>query len=146
MKLEHLIQAYNFNSISSNIEKQIEDKKERAGVIKFNDNIHASYLLDDEDIVIALNIFCNCVVDKNTIEMQLQNVIDIIKIIQKSIELLGNTTQEEANKILDSLYMFEQKLETKSARYINHIYKIEVVNGLLIFSIIEDDIKNDLTK
>ncbi len=139
MKLEHLIQGYNFNRIPIMIEREINDAKERAGVLKFDEDINASYLLDDEGIVIAMNLFSNCVVEKNkTMDNQLKHTTKTLTIIQKTIEQLGNTKQEEANQILKQLGMFSGKLKTKAVRFTDHVYKIDIANGLLIFSMIEE--------
>lgn len=143
MNLEHLIQAYNFNRIPVKIEKEITDAKEKAGVLKFDEDINASYLLDDEGIVIAMNLFSNCVVANNkTMDNQLKHTTITLTIIQKTIELLGNTKQEEANNILKQLGMFSGKIKAKAVRFTNHVYKIDISNGLLLFSMIEEEDKN----
>lgn len=139
MKLEHLIQAYNFNKIPTKIDKEINQDKERAGVIKYNEDINGSYLLDDEGIVVAINIFNNCVVENNkTMVNQLKHTTNTLTIIQKTIELLGNTKQEEANQILKQLGIFSGKIKRKAVRFTNYVYKIDVANGLLVFSMLEE--------
>lgn len=139
MKLEHLIQAYNFNKIPTKIDKEINQDKERAGVIKYNEDINGSYLLDDEGIVVAINIFSNCVVENNkTMVNQLKHTTNTLTIIQKTIELLGNTKQEEANQILKQLGIFSGKIKRKAVRFTNYVYKIDVANGLLVFSMLEE--------
>lgn len=139
MKIEHLIQAYNFNKIPAKIDKEINQDKERAGVIKYNEDINGSYLLDDEGIVVAINIFSNCVVENNkTMVNQLKHTTNTLTIIQKTIELLGNTKQEEANQILKQLGIFSGKIKRKAVRFTNYVYKIDVANGLLVFSMLEE--------
>lgn len=143
MNLKHLIQGYNFNKIPAKIDKEINQDGEKAGVIKYNENIHGSYLLDDEGIVVALNVFSNCVVvDNKTMDNQLKHTTKTLEIIQKTIELLGNTKQEEANNILKQLGMFSGKIKAKAVRFTNHIYKIDTANGLLMFSMLEEEDKN----
>ncbi|MCI8618142.1 MAG: hypothetical protein HFJ60_07950 [Clostridia bacterium] len=138
MKLEHLIQGYRFNRINAKIQQEIQ-QEDKAAVININEDINASCLIDDEGIVTAMNLFSNCVVQNNkTMKKQLEHTTQTINVIQKTIELLGNTKQEEANKIMNMLGMFSGKLEAKAVRFTNHVYKIDVANGLLIFSIIED--------
>ena len=51
MKLEHLLQAYKVNNIEAKL-KEMNDKQEKAGTIKFTNGISASYLLDNENIVL----------------------------------------------------------------------------------------------
>lgn len=139
MKLEHLIQAYNCNKITAKITKKIEEDKEKAGVICFNKDINASYLIDDEDIVICLQIFCNCVLSDKDADKQLEHTINVIKVIQQSIELLGNVTKKEANIILTKLGLFDGTFrQEKQIKHIEHSYKVKVINGLLMFSIIEN--------
>ena len=139
MKLEHLIQAYNYNRIPVKKSEEIIEYGEEAGTIKFNENINAAYLLDDEDIVIAISIFINCVVIKDkTINNMLTHTQQAINIIQKTIELLANTKQEEANSIIKQLGLFSGRIEKKAVKFINYIFKIDVADGILIFSIIED--------
>ena len=138
MKLEHLIQGYRFNRINAKIQQEIQ-QEDKAAVININEDINASCLIDDEGIVTAMNLFSNCVVqNKKKKKKQLEHTTQTINVIQKTIELLGNTKQEEANKIMNMLGMFSGKLEAKAVRFTNHVYKIDVANGLLIFSIIED--------
>ena len=140
IKLEHLIQGYNFNRIPAKIDKEINQDEESAGVIKYNDDTNGSYLLDDEGIVIAINIFSNCVVENNkTMEHQLKHTTQTLLIIQKTMELLGNIKQEEANKIMKQLGMFSGTLKEKAVKFLNYIYKIDTANGLLMFSMIEED-------
>lgn len=139
IKLEYLIQGYNFNKIPAKIDKEINQDDERAGVIKYNDDTNGSYLLDDEGIVIAINIFSNCVVEKDkTMNHQLKHTTQTLLIIQKTMELLGNVKQEEANNIIKQLGMFSGKLKEKAVRFLNYVYKIDIANGLLIFSMIEE--------
>lgn len=139
IKLEHLIQGYNFNRIPAKIDKEINQDDERAGVIKYNDDTNGSYLLDDEGIVIAINIFSNCVVEKDkTMDHQLKHTTQTLLIIQKTMELLGNVKQEEANNIMKQLGMFSGTLKEKAVRFLNYIYKIDIANGLLMFSMIEE--------
>lgn len=139
MRLEHLIQGYKFNRIQVAITKEITDKKEKAGVLKFNEDINASYLSDEDGIVTAINLFSNCVVANNkTLNNQLTHTTKTLTIIQKTIELLGNTTQEEANEILKQLDLFSGIIKAKAVRFTNHVYKIDIANGLLVFSIFEE--------
>ena len=59
MKLEHLMQAYKVNNINAEL-KEMNTDKERAGTITFANGIAASYLLDDEEIIVAMKMFFNC--------------------------------------------------------------------------------------
>lgn len=118
MKLEHLIQAYKQNNINVDI-KDMSDKNERAGVITFANGISASYLLDDEDIVIVMKIFFNCLT-KETLNTntQISHIIKILNIIQNTIMSLSNISQKECNMILHSLGLFDntfQKRKTNKA-------------------------------
>lgn len=144
MNIKHLVQGYNFNRIPVKVEKEIEKNEERAGVLKFDTDISASYLLDEENIVVAMNLFVNCVVtNKKTLDRQIEHTTKTIEIIQKTIELLGNTSKEEANTIMKKLGMFKGKIVEKSLRYREYLYRIESTGGLLIFSILEEICQND---
>lgn len=138
MKLEHLLQAYKTNNIEAEL-KEMNDKQEKAGVITFENGISASYLLDNEDIVIAMKIFFNCLTrDSLTVTNQISHVIKIIQIIQNTIMLLGNVTQKESNMILESLGLFDNTfVEGKQIKHLEHTYKIELIGGLLCLSINE---------
>lgn len=139
MKKEHLIQAYNFNRIPARIK---EKTGKEAGVIAFtkDENINASYLLDEEGVITALILFSNCITKGNkTLANQLKHTTNTLIIIQKSIELLGNTTQEEANKILKALGLFNKNIKKKAVRFINYIYSVDVMEEILKFSIVEDN-------
>ena len=94
MNLKHLIQGYSFNKIPAKIDQEINKAGERAGVIKYNEDTNGSYLIDDEGIVVAINIFSNCVVEKDkTMNHQLKHITQTLLIIQKTMELLGNIKQ-----------------------------------------------------
>ena len=113
MKLEHLIQAYKLNKIDATI-KDMSNEDERAGVINFANGISASYLLDDEDIVIAMKIFFNCLtVDGLTVQNQLSHTIKVIQVMQNTIMLLSNIPQKECNMILEKLGLFDNTFQKR---------------------------------
>lgn len=142
MKLEHLLQAYKINNIDTEV-KNMSDKKEKAGVITFADGISASYLLDNEDIVIAMKIFFNCLARNNSKpQAQINHVIKVLNVIQQTIMLLGNITQKETNMILEKLGLFDNTFrDEKQIKHLEHAYKIEVIDGLLCLSI--DEIRHE---
>ena len=139
MKLEHLIQAYNFNKIPAKIKEEIEQDNERAGTIEFYNGIVASYLLDNENIVIAMKLFMNCLTrDTLTLTGQLNHTIKALQVMQQTIMLLGNVPQIECNIILEKLGLFDNTFsKEKQIKHLEHIYKIEVIDGLLCLSIEE---------
>ena len=59
MKLEHLIDAYKFKEMNVELTKQ----EGKAGVIKFNEYIYATYYEDDE-IVKSIQVFANTITSK----------------------------------------------------------------------------------
>ena len=119
MKLEHLLQAYKQNNINVELKESMNEEEERAGVINFANGISASYLLDDEDIVIAMKIFFNCLVPdkegKLTVTNQIDHTIKIISVMQNTIMLLSNIPQKEANMILESLGLFDSTFTKRKA-------------------------------
>ena len=139
MKLEHLIQAYNFNKIPAKTKEEIEQDNERAGTIEFYNGIVASYLLDNENIVIALKLFMNCLTrDTLTLTGQLSHTIKVLQVMQQTIMLLGNVLQKECNIILEKLGLFDNTFSKgKQIKHLEHTYKIEVIDGLLCLSIEE---------
>lgn len=118
MKLEHLMQAYKQNNIDVEL-KDMSDKNERAGVITFANGISASYLLDNENIVIAMKVFFNCLTKETlNINTQISYAIKVVNIMQNTIMLLSNISQKECNMILHSLGLFDntfQKRKTNKA-------------------------------
>ena len=113
MKLEHLLQAYKLNKIDATV-KDMSNEDERAGVINFANGISASYLLDDEDIVIAMKIFFNCLARGSTkLNAQLSHVIKVIQIMQNTIMLLANIPQKECNMILEKLGLFDNTFQRR---------------------------------
>lgn len=138
MKLEHLLQAYKTNNIEAEL-KEMNKDNEKAGVITFANGISASYLLDDEDIIIAMKIFFNCLARENMkLNSQLSHVIKVLTIMQNTIMLLSNIPQKECNMILDKLGLFDNTfIQGKQIKHLEHIYKIEVIGGLLCLSINE---------
>lgn len=136
MKLEHLIQAYKFNNIEAVVE-DMSDNEEKAGTINFGKGIAAAYLLDDEDIVISLKMFFNCINGK-TISNQLSHIIKVLNIMQQTIMLLSNVSQKECNMILEKLGLFDNTFKDgKQIKHLDHTYKIEVIDGLLCLNIDE---------
>lgn len=138
MKLEHLMQAYKINNIESEL-KEMNNKNEKAGVITFANGISASYLLDNEDIVIAMKIFFNCLArESKKLNAQLSYTIKILNVMQNTIMLLSNITQKECNMILEKLGLFDNTfIEGKRIKHLEHSYQIEVIDGLLCLSINE---------
>lgn len=138
MKLEHLIQAYKVNNIEAEL-KDMSNENEKAGVITFTNGISASYLLDEEDIVIAIKIFFNCLTTESLkIQNQISHTIKIINVMQNTIMLLCNISQKECNMILKSLGLFDNTFSTgKKLKHLEYSYQIEVIDGLLCLSIIE---------
>lgn len=138
MRLEYLIKAYKKKSIELEIE-EMNNEKERAGVIVFGNGISASYLLDEEDIIISMKIFINCLtLDEKNISNQFNHVIKVLKVLQETIMLLSNISQSETNIILDKLGLFDNTFSKgKQIKHIDHTYKAEIVQGLLCFSISE---------
>ena len=142
MKLEHLIQAYKFNNIEAVVE-DMSDNEEKAGTIYFDKGIAAAYLLDDEDIVISLKMFFNCL-GGNTISEQLSHIIKILNVMQQTIILLPNLPQKECNMILEKLGLFDTTFKDgKQIRHLNHLYKLEIIDGLLCLSIDEIEEKRN---
>lgn len=140
MKLEHLIQAYNFNKIPAKIKEEIEQNHERAGTIEFCNGVAASYLLDNEDIVTTMKLFMNCLTrDTLTITGQLSHTIKVLQVMQQTIMLLGNVPQKECNMILEKLGLFDNTFKNgKQIRHLEHAYKIEVIDGVLCLSTKEE--------
>lgn len=145
MKLEHLIQAYKINGIEAKLKEENEatglNNKERAGVISFGNGISASYLLDDEEIVVAMKIFFNCLARNSfKVDAQISHVIKVITIMQNTIMLLSNIPQKECNMILQSLGLFDNTFtQGKQIQHLDHTYKIEIIDGLLCLSINEKE-------
>ena len=87
MKLEHLIQAYKVNNLKAEL-KEMNNKDKKAGVITFANGISASYLLDNEEIVISIKIFFNCLArESKKLNAQLNHTIKILNIMQNTIML-----------------------------------------------------------
>ena len=144
MKLEHLLQAYKANNIEAEL-KEMNNNNEKAGVITFANGISASYLLDNEDIVIAMKIFFNCLARNDfKLTSQINHVIKIINVMQNTIMLLSNATQKEANMILEGLGLFDNTFtKEKQINHLAHTYKMEVIDGLLCLSINEIELMKE---
>lgn len=137
MKLEHLMQSYKVSNIEAEL-KEMNNENEKAGVITFGNGMSSAYLLDNEDIVVSMKLFFNCLSDKLTIISQLNHTIQVLNIMQNTMMLLSNITQKECNIILDSLGLFNNTfMEGKQIRHIDHNYRLEVIDGLLCLSISE---------
>ena len=89
MKIKHLIEGYNFNCIPAKINNEVEESGEKAGVIKFTEDIYASYLLDEEEFVSGLNIFINAVKQNN---------------IMTKLGLFNGKLKEKAVRLIDYIY------------------------------------------
>jgi hypothetical protein len=138
MKLEHLIEAYKFKELNVEMIEQ-EDK---AGVIKFTDYIYATYYEDDE-IVKSIQVFANTIADKE-INNQLEHTINLLKVLSNTIELLTNVNEEVRNMILDTLGLFNNTFKDgKQLQHNNYGYKIEIADGLILFTIGEIDNEED---
>ena len=116
---------------------------EKVGVITFANGISASYLLDNEEIVVAMKIFFNCLARGSMkLDAQLSHVIKVLTIMQNTIMLLGNIPQKECNMILEKLGLFDNTFQQgKQIKHLEHAYRIEVVEGLLCLSINEIELE-----
>lgn len=143
MKLEHLLQAYKVNNIEVKL-KEMNNDNERAGMIDFGYGISASYLLDNEEIVIAMKIFFNCLARGSIkVEAQLSHTIKVLTIMQNTIMLLTNMSQNECKMILNKLGLFNNTFAGgKEIEHLEHIYKIETIAGMLCLSIYEKNYVN----
>ena len=140
MKLEHLIDGYKHNGI--NVEVIIDNEKEKAGIIKFNEYIYATYYEDDE-IVKSIQVFANTLTSKE-INKQLEHTINLLKVLSNTIELLTNVNEEVRNMILDTLGLFNNTFKDgKQLQHNNYGYKIEIAEGLILFTIGEIDNEED---
>lgn len=139
MKLEHLIQAYKLNNIEAEV-KDMSEANERAGTITFAEGISASYLLDDEEIIIEMKIFFNCLPRGNMkVEAYLSHTIEVLNVMQNTMMLLSNITQKECNMILGTLGLFDNTFsQGKQIKHLEHSYRVEVIGGLLCLSINEE--------
>ena len=144
MKLEHLLQAYKVNNIEAEL-KEMNNENEKAGTINFAKGIVASYLLDDEEIVIAMKIFFNCLTTKGlNISSQLSHTIKVLNIMQNTIMLLSNIPPKECNMILEKLGLFDNTFkEGKQIKHLDHTYRLEVIEGILCLSINEIDLMEE---
>ena len=143
MKLEHLMQAYNFNEIPAKIKEEREENTERVGVIEYYNGITAAYMLDDKDTVVAMNMFFNCLTPEDrTISNQITHISKILNIMQQTVMLLANIPQKECNMILEKLGLFDNTFkEGKQIQHLEHEYKISIIDGILCLSIREVDEK-----
>jgi len=140
MKLDNLIEGYRFNRIKANIKEKNNDY---TGVINYTPNINSSYMLDDEGYISVLIIFSVTNI-KTKIEEQLRHSEDTLIIIQKSIELLSNLNQAEANEVMKQLGMFNGLKNKKSVTVNGYTFEIDVINGILKFTIISNaDLKTE---
>ena len=92
MKLEHLMQAYKVNKINAEL-KEMNVKDVKTGVITYANGILASYLLDKEDIVVAMKMFFCCLTpDILNVQNQVEHTVKIINIMQNTISLLSSVS------------------------------------------------------
>lgn len=135
MKLKHLIQAYNYNNIPAKIKEEIEQDSERAGTIEFYNGIVASYLLDNEDIIVAMKLFMNCLTrDTLTLTGQLSHTIKVLQVMQQTIMLLGNIPQKECNIILEKLGLFDNTFQKRKTNKTFRTYVQDRSNRWIIMS------------
>lgn len=138
MKLEHLIEAYKYKEIKAEITKQ----EGKAGVIKFNEYIYATYYEDDE-IVKSIQVFANTITSKE-ISNQLDHTINLLKVLSNTIELLTTATPEESNTILETLGLFNNTFkEGKQVKHNGYGYRVEIADGLILFTVGEIDNEED---
>lgn len=135
MKLEHLLQAYKVN----NIKVESTTSTNNTGTIKFNSGISAAYLLDKEEIVVAMKMFYNGLPQT---EIDTKKLIDytikVINIMQNTIMLLANIPQKESNMILQQLGLFDDTFKRgKKISHLDHEYKVELVDNLICLTINE---------
>ncbi len=113
MKLKHLMQAYKVNNIEAEL-KEMNTENEKVGTITFTNGIAASYLLDEEEIVVSMKMFFNCLArGSSKLNAQLSHVINVLNIMQNTIMLLSNIPQKECNMILEKLGLFDNTFKKR---------------------------------
>ena len=123
IKLELLIQSYNFNKIPARIKEEINTLNERAGVIEFYNGIAASYLLGSNDTVISIKLYINCLTRKAlNLSGQLSYITNALLVIQQTIMLLSNISQEECNILLTKLGLFNNTFQKRKTNKIFRTY------------------------
>lgn len=131
MKVDHLIQAYKMNKI----EAELQEKNAKSGMVKYGEGMVSDYFLDSENSIVSIQMFFNQIKDKDVLYS-----IKVIRLIQTTIMLFCNISQQEANLILNGLGMFrKEKQEDTFIQHLQYQYRIKIENGLLYFSISELD-------
>lgn len=131
MKKEHFIQALKHNGI----EVVMHQEGERAGVLKHSEFISTTYYENDE-VIQSFQIFWAGLASKDP-TVQLKHSTDILKVIDKTVELITGTRGTE---VLALLGVFNQPLDLPKLRNdTNYVYKVEAVQGLMALTVSELD-------
>lgn len=134
MKLEHLLECYRYKGIHyQNIDKESYVASDhKTLIIHFNKHVKAVCCSDSE---IVHNI--RVVADWNKdISNYTRHTLNVLHVIQASIDCLSNISQNEINIILRSLGLYDGSfVKGKEIKNDENLYKIEVINGVLMFTI-----------
>lgn len=133
MKLEHLIQSYNFNKIPARIKEEKNTPNEIAGVIEFYNGIAASYLLGLNDTVISIKLYINCLTrEALNLSWQLSHITNALLVIQQTIMLLSNISQKECNILLAKLGLFNNTFQKRKTNKIFRSHIQDRINRWII--------------
>lgn len=102
-----------------------------AGVIKHTKDILSTYFMVDGNIK-TIQTFTTAKVDK-----QILHTTKLIKVLQEIGMNLCELTQEEMNKVLRSLGLFNGIFKPKQTFLYDYVFKVEAANGLILFTIAE---------
>lgn len=131
LKLEHFIQALEFNNI--NIEK-LHQEGTNSGVIKISEYISVTYFISDKSILSAQIIYSAIATYKP--DEQLKHMTEVLEVTKAVIKLLCDI---DGIEVMRALGLFDDgTFKPKEKIYLENKFKIDSVNGLMLLTMVNE--------
>ena len=134
MKVEYLLECYRYHNIcyKSIDEESIITSDDKIFIINFDKHVKAVCCKNSE-IVYSIRIVADWGMGISNYNMHTLNVFNIIR---TSINCLSNISHKEINIIFSSLGLYDGTfVKGKKIKNYENLYKIEVIDGILVFTI-----------
>lgn len=124
------------DNIAQSTEGTIVDRFDNSGVIKYSDDMFATYFMEDSTVK-AIQITAATKV-KGSFNNQINHTTNLIKTFKNIAVSLCEVTEDEAKSVMELLGLFDQSFtKGKQVFLFDYLFKVEVVEGLILISIAE---------
>ncbi len=134
MKLDHLLECYRYKGICYQHVDEESYVASNNKVITIHFDKHTKIVCcSNSEMVYNIRVVADW---KKGVNNSAMHTLNVLNIIQTSINCLSNISQNEIKIILCSLGLYDGSfVKGKKIKNDENLYKVEVINGVLMFTI-----------